>query len=210
MRACQVAEWWRILPPMQETQVQSLGGEDPLEEETATHSSILAWEILRTEEPGGLQSTGPQRDWHNRAGVAVAHFLGRLFPSQKSRFWELENQSPLRGPGRPISAPAGLGCYVLKPRSLYSSLLRSDPLRSVWGNCGFTAAPRVLRLLGIPRRQPPWQLRAPLLAVNMTSAFRHHHDIGMSLLICKHNCVFGLLTEFCYWDPNRQQVSVYL
>ena len=42
------------LPTMQETQVQSLGQEDPLEKEMATHSSILAWEILWTEEPGGL------------------------------------------------------------------------------------------------------------------------------------------------------------
>ena len=39
---------------MQETQVQSLGGEDPLEEKTTTHASILAWEIPWTEEPGGL------------------------------------------------------------------------------------------------------------------------------------------------------------
>ena len=44
------------LPAMQETQVQSLGGEDPLEKETATHSSILSWEIPWTEEPDGLQS----------------------------------------------------------------------------------------------------------------------------------------------------------
>ena len=42
------------LPAMQETQVQSLGGEGPLEREMATHSSILAWEIPWTEEPGGL------------------------------------------------------------------------------------------------------------------------------------------------------------
>ena len=41
---------------MQETRVQSLGQEDPLEKEMATHSSILAWRILWTEEPGGLQS----------------------------------------------------------------------------------------------------------------------------------------------------------
>ena len=40
-------------------QVPSLGGDDPLEEGMATHSSILAWEILWIEEPGGLQSTGP-------------------------------------------------------------------------------------------------------------------------------------------------------
>ena len=45
---------------MQETQVQFLGQEDPLEKEIATHSSILAWEIPWTEEPGGLQSMGSQ------------------------------------------------------------------------------------------------------------------------------------------------------
>ena len=45
---------------MQEMQVQSLGGEDPLEEEMATHSSILAWKIPWTEEPGRLQSKGSQ------------------------------------------------------------------------------------------------------------------------------------------------------
>ena len=51
---------------MQETQVQSLGREDPLEKEMATHSSILTWEIPWTEEPGGLQSMGSQRVRHNR------------------------------------------------------------------------------------------------------------------------------------------------
>ena len=48
------------LPAMQETQVRSLGQEDALEKEMATHSSILAWEIPRTEEPGRLQSMGSQ------------------------------------------------------------------------------------------------------------------------------------------------------
>ena len=47
--------------PMQETWVQSLGWEDPLEKEMATHSSILAWEIPWTEEPGGPQSMGSQK-----------------------------------------------------------------------------------------------------------------------------------------------------
>ena len=49
------------LPAIQETQVRSLGWEDPLEEEMATHSSILAWSIPWTEEPGGLQSMGSHR-----------------------------------------------------------------------------------------------------------------------------------------------------
>ena len=49
------------LPAMQETQIQSLGWEDPLEKGMATHSSILAWSIPWTEEAGGLQSMGSQR-----------------------------------------------------------------------------------------------------------------------------------------------------
>ena len=49
----------------QEMQIQSLGGEDPLEEEMATHSSILAQRIPWTEEPGGLQSIGAQRVGHD-------------------------------------------------------------------------------------------------------------------------------------------------
>ena len=51
----------------QETQVRSLGGEDPLEKEMATHSSIPAWKIPRTEEHGGLQSMGSQRIGHDLA-----------------------------------------------------------------------------------------------------------------------------------------------
>ena len=50
---------------MQETRVRSLGQEDPLEKEMGTHSSILAWKISWTEEPGGLQSMGSQRFGHD-------------------------------------------------------------------------------------------------------------------------------------------------
>ena len=53
------------LPPMLETQVLFLGLEDPLEKEMAIHSSILAWRIPWTEEPGGLQSMGSQRVRHD-------------------------------------------------------------------------------------------------------------------------------------------------
>ena len=52
-------------PAMQEIWVQSPGWEDPLEKEMATHSSILAWRIPWTEEPGGLQSMGSQRVGHD-------------------------------------------------------------------------------------------------------------------------------------------------
>ena len=53
------------LPPMQETWVRSMGWEDPLEKEMATHSSILAWRIPRTEKPGRVQSTRLQRVQHD-------------------------------------------------------------------------------------------------------------------------------------------------
>ena len=60
-----VAQRLKRLPAMRETRVQSLGQEDPLEKEMATHSSILAWRIPWMEEPGRLQSTGSQRVGHN-------------------------------------------------------------------------------------------------------------------------------------------------
>ena len=60
-RASLVAQTVKRLPEVRETQVRSLGWEDPLEKEMATHSSILAWKIPWTEEPGGLQSLGLQK-----------------------------------------------------------------------------------------------------------------------------------------------------
>ena len=60
-----VAQTVKHLPTMQETRVQSLGWEDLLEKERATHSSTLAWKIPWMEEPGGLQSMGSQRVGHN-------------------------------------------------------------------------------------------------------------------------------------------------
>ena len=60
-----VAQMVKNLPAMPETQVLSLGWEDPLEKEIATHSSILVWEIPWIEEPGGLQSMGSLRVGHD-------------------------------------------------------------------------------------------------------------------------------------------------
>ena len=60
-----MAQRVKHLPAMQETQVRSLVRDDPLEKEMATHSSVPAWRIPRTEEPGGLQSMGSQRVRHD-------------------------------------------------------------------------------------------------------------------------------------------------
>ena len=72
-----VAQMVKNLPAIQETWVQSLGQEDSLEKEMTTHSSLLAWEIAWTEEPGGLQSTGLQElDKTEHAFTLCLHYPG--------------------------------------------------------------------------------------------------------------------------------------
>ena len=75
VRTSVVAQMVKNLPAMQETQVWSLGREDPLEKGMATHSSVLAWRIPGTGEPGGLSSMGSHRvghDWSDLAAAAAA------------------------------------------------------------------------------------------------------------------------------------------
>ena len=75
-----MAQIVKNLPAMQETQVQTLAQEDPLERDNGKPPSVLAWEIPWTEEPGGLQSTGPQEsdtterlNQHHHSGVKDQH-----------------------------------------------------------------------------------------------------------------------------------------
>ena len=70
-----VAQTVKCLPTMWETRVRSLGWEDPLEKEMATHSSTLAWKILQAEELGRLQSMGSQRVRHDCASALPFSFL---------------------------------------------------------------------------------------------------------------------------------------
>ena len=65
IRASLIAQTVKRLPTMRETRVRSLGREDPLEKEMATHSGILAWKIPWTEDPGRLQSMGSQTVGHD-------------------------------------------------------------------------------------------------------------------------------------------------
>ena len=78
-----VAQMVKNLPAMQDTQVRSLDQEDPLEKEMATHSSILAWRISWTEDPGGLQSMGLQRVGHNWVTNTVERQREELRPWQR-------------------------------------------------------------------------------------------------------------------------------
>ena len=79
-----VAQLVKTLPAMQETQVRSLGWEDPLEKEMASHSNILAWRIPWTDEPGRLQSRGLQRVRHNLANKPPPP---RIYSPYFSLFW---------------------------------------------------------------------------------------------------------------------------
>ena len=81
------------LPAMQETWVRSLGQEDPLKEGMATYSSILAWRISWTEEPGRLQSMGLQRIRHDWA-ANTSHFQGTFVLKRGSR---LQTRSIMQG-----------------------------------------------------------------------------------------------------------------
>ena len=79
-----MARWWRTRLPAQEMRVQSLGWEDPLEEEMAIHCSILAWEILWTEEPGGLQSMGSQKNQTQQGTSHLTHTRTHTHARDKS------------------------------------------------------------------------------------------------------------------------------
>ena len=81
-----VAQTVKRLPTMRETQVRSLGREDPLEKWMATHSSILAWKIPWTEEPGRLQSLGSQRVQHHLATKPPIRISKGCNPTQK---WQM-------------------------------------------------------------------------------------------------------------------------
>ena len=100
-----VAQMVKRLPTMLEIQVQSLGWEDPLEEEMATHSSTLAWKIPWTEEPGRLQSMGSQRVGHDWAtSLHLALSKGRVFDPLTSKDCSLDTYAdPVLGSVAPTS-----------------------------------------------------------------------------------------------------------
>ena len=97
-----VAQTVKHLPTMQETRVQSLGQEDPLEKEMATYSSILPWKIPWTEKPGRLQSMGSQRvghDWTTSLSLFCMHCRDKGLYSQNYGFssspvwmWDLDHK----------------------------------------------------------------------------------------------------------------------
>ena len=103
------AQRLKHLPAMRDIWVRSLGLEDPLEKEMATHSSILAWEIPWTEEPCGLQSMGLQRvghDWATSLSFFLSFFLSPASGFQSYSYSSLKfSPSPFKNNGLPFWMP---------------------------------------------------------------------------------------------------------
>ena len=121
----------------QETRVQSLGGEGPLEEGIATHSSILAWRIPRTGEPGGLQSMGLQRVGHDLSDLARTHI-----PQHSQEHWPGHEAPPCsrrrwpsgRAAARSLLWGGGGRGRMLGPRELCTGLTGAFPAGVVTGH----------------------------------------------------------------------------
>ena len=94
-----MAQTVKTAPAMQLMWVQSLGGEDPVEKEMATHSRILAWRIPRTEEPGRLQSMGLQRVRHDWATFTLTHVIRSPVERTAEQGTNVSGQQPARNRG---------------------------------------------------------------------------------------------------------------
>ena len=133
-----VAQTVKNLPAMQETQIQSLGQEDSLEKAIAIHSSILAWEIPWTEEPGGWQSMGLQ-SWIQLSGSV--HTGSAFLKGFERRLWNVyPGPEAVREPQ--LSLTWKLVCVSQAPGGIWFSLLQ-------WNKQLATSAP--VLLLRFPR-----------------------------------------------------------
>ena len=118
-RASPVAQTVKNLPALWEKWVQPLGWEDPLQKGMATHFSILAWRIPRTEEPGNLQSMGSQRVRHDWVANPFISLLEPWYFSDEKQFlefhgrelWQLEWGSVLFSLS---DFPNSVGCFSLE------------------------------------------------------------------------------------------------
>ena len=126
-----VAQRLKRLSAMRETWVGSLDQEDPLEKEMATHSSILAWRIPWTEEPGGLQSTGSQRVGHNWVIKSNTEYTYVYTHVPRLPWWlsSKESACSARDTGDVGSIP-GLGRSPGEGKATHSSILA---WRIPWG-----------------------------------------------------------------------------
>ena len=138
-----MAQRLKRLSAMQETWVRSLGREDHLEKEMATHSSILAWRISWMEEPGGLQSTGSQRVGHDWVTSHI-HILDLMMTPSKRTYSNL-----LQLLGMLLPVPLTLWQATVGPHlhQRLQDIHRQVWLSLLWGHCSFLLGRGVYKIL---------------------------------------------------------------
>ena len=175
---CILSVWWL------ETQVSSIGREDPLEKAVATHSSILAWEIPRTEEPGGLLSKGSQRVRDDWVTITSLHF--RLHPEHS--FSYLFN-------GDKTCLPVSLQC-----------------LSSVQFSCSVVSDS--LQPHELQHTRPPCPSPTPGVYPNSCPSSRWHHPAISSSVVPFSSCPQSLpasgsfpMSQLFAWGGQSTEVS---
>ena len=138
---------------MQETWVQSPGQEDPLEKEIVTHSSILAWEIPRTEEPGGLQSTGLQRViyWAQKAVAQCVDYWGKQnlhYSCLENPMNSMKRQKELKSLLMKVKEESEKVCLKLNIQKM--KIMASGPITS-WQIDGETMETVIDFIVGAPK-----------------------------------------------------------
>ena len=164
---------------MWETSVRSLGWEDPLEEGMATYSSILAWRMPMTEEPGGLQSTGLQRVRHNWVTKHITAYMYAAAAKSLQSCQTLRNPTDGSPPGSPV--PGILKARTLEWVAIFFSnawkwKLKGKSLSPVWlFPTTWTAAHQAPPSMGFPRQEYWSGLPLPSLAYMYTYTYILFH-----------------------------------
>ena len=161
------------LPSMWETRVQSLGQEDPLEKEMANHSSILAWKIPWTEEPGRLQCMGSQRVGHNWA-TSLSLIL---FPDSIS-FWVIEGSQKWQG----IRTTGEQAQHISGEQPLGTTLVQ-------------TLIEKTEKTILLP---PPGRANLALQKASSEELGNIHSLWSSTCLLCRYEC----MEHWCYWSTE--------
>ena len=200
----------KSLPAVQETRVPSLDREDPLEEGLATRSSVLAWRIPWTEEPGGLQSVGPQRVRHacltewQQPVPSSPHWLGLAVPCLQAAVLEGYFHTVLSG--HCANCPCGRSALrILEAESFHYPGFRetsrsaawflldvsaafgpSPSRRMLWGRCPTYFSPVCIGPLG-PSGPCEGQQKCKLLGLNLSGHCPHRLEASRVCSKCAHD-----------------------
>ena len=191
-----VAQRLKCLPAIRETWVWSLGQEDPLEKEMATHSSNLAWRIPWTEDPGGLQSMGSQRvrhDWATSVSVyIVSKASGVYWDSPEYKFLFLEVIF--------FFFQRVLFIYLATPHGLWDL---NSPTKD-WTNSPCIGRQSLIHWISGQVLEDKFWFPYWFMELGKTGQYRG--SWGLRFLICKMGLISSYLVELS-WETNEINIS---